>query len=142
MKKNTSKKQIMSKGEKQTRTGFAFYIGIDLGDKNSDVPPGGRRNRRMGQLMSDAISFASAGRDFPQLCAEVCLDPVSGAQRVSVSLRRCRFPRLPALQNTSCVLLSSPFLTIADPFSASSQHRELSKHIARGILQRLSTTEF
>jgi hypothetical protein len=37
MKKNTSKKQIASKGEKQTRAGFAFYIGIDLGDKHSDL---------------------------------------------------------------------------------------------------------
>src|SRR5712692_7152998 len=59
--------------------------------------PGGRRNRRMGQLMSDAISYASAGRGFPvaQVYAEVCLHPVSAAQGVSVSLRTCRFPRLP-----------------------------------------------
>lgn len=33
MKKDTSK----SKGKKETKEGFAFYIGIDLGDKNSDV---------------------------------------------------------------------------------------------------------
>jgi hypothetical protein len=39
------------------------------------------RNRRMGQLMSNAISYASTGPGFPvaQVCAEVCLDPVSAA---------------------------------------------------------------
>src|ERR1035438_213327 len=60
---------------------------------------GGRRNCRMGQLMNDAIKYA-AGRGFPvaHVCAEVCLDPVSAAQGVSVSLRRCRFLRLPTLQ--------------------------------------------
>jgi hypothetical protein len=37
----------------------------------------------MGQLMSDAISYAKAGRTFPvpQVCAEVCLDPVLGSTR-------------------------------------------------------------
>jgi transposase len=37
MKKNISKKQTASKGKKETKQDFAFYIGIDLGDKNSDV---------------------------------------------------------------------------------------------------------
>jgi transposase len=37
MKKNTSKKTMANKSEKQTRAGFAFYIGIDLGDKHSDL---------------------------------------------------------------------------------------------------------
>lgn len=37
MKKNTSKKQIVSKSKRETKEDFAFYIGIDLGDKNSDV---------------------------------------------------------------------------------------------------------
>jgi hypothetical protein len=37
MKKNTSKKQVASKGKKEIKEGLAFYIGIDLGDKNSDV---------------------------------------------------------------------------------------------------------
>jgi transposase len=37
MKKNNSKKQMASKGEKETKQDFAFYVGIDLGDKNSDV---------------------------------------------------------------------------------------------------------
>jgi len=51
----------------------------------------------MGQLMKDAISYASAGRGFPvaQVWAEVCLDPVPAAQGVSVSLRRCRFLGFP-----------------------------------------------
>jgi hypothetical protein len=37
----------------------------------------------MEQLMSGAISYASTGRGFPvaRVCAEVCLDPVSAAQR-------------------------------------------------------------
>jgi hypothetical protein len=45
--------------------------------------PGERRNRRMGQLMSDAISHARAGRGFPvaPVCMEVCLDPVAGTAR-------------------------------------------------------------
>jgi transposase len=37
MKKNTSKKQIAGQSKKETKEGFAFFIGIDLGDKNSDV---------------------------------------------------------------------------------------------------------
>jgi transposase len=37
MKKNINKKQTASKGKKETKQDFAFYIGIDLGDKNSDV---------------------------------------------------------------------------------------------------------
>jgi transposase len=39
MRKDTSrnKQQIRSKKERETREGFEFYIGIDLGDKNSDV---------------------------------------------------------------------------------------------------------
>jgi transposase len=39
MKKDTSrnKQQIRSKAERGTREGLEFYIGIDLGDKNSDV---------------------------------------------------------------------------------------------------------
>ena len=37
MKKNTNKKQITNKSKKETKEGFAFFIGIDLGDKNSDV---------------------------------------------------------------------------------------------------------
>src|SRR5712692_101016 len=95
----------------------------------------GRRNRPMGQLMKDAISYASAGRGFPvaQVWAEVCLDPVPAAQGVSVSLCRCRFPRLPALQNTSCALFPSPFPPIAILSRPPLQDRELPKHIARGM---------
>src|SRR5580693_1925684 len=37
MKKNTSKKQVASKGKKEIKEGLAFYIGIDLGDKHSDI---------------------------------------------------------------------------------------------------------
>src|SRR5260370_8419171 len=38
MKKNTNTKQNASKGKRtEQRETFAFYIGIDLGDKNSDV---------------------------------------------------------------------------------------------------------
>lgn len=37
MKKNTSRKQIANKSQKKSKEDFAFYIGIDLGDKNSDV---------------------------------------------------------------------------------------------------------
>src|ERR1700721_1428334 len=39
MRKDTSgnKQQIRSKAERETRDGFEFHIGIDLGDKNSDV---------------------------------------------------------------------------------------------------------
>jgi transposase len=37
MKKDTSRKQIVSKGKMQTREDFAFHIGIDLGDKKSDI---------------------------------------------------------------------------------------------------------
>lgn len=37
MKKNTSKRQIARKSRKETKEDFAFYVGIDLGDKNSDV---------------------------------------------------------------------------------------------------------
>src|ERR1700686_4350366 len=39
MRKDTSrnKQQIRSKAERATREGLEFYIGIDLGDKNSDV---------------------------------------------------------------------------------------------------------
>src|SRR5580658_695785 len=39
MRKDTSRneQQIRSKKERDTREGFEFYIGIDLGDKDSDV---------------------------------------------------------------------------------------------------------
>ena len=38
MKKNTNTKQNASKGKRtEQKETFAFYIGIDLGDKNSDV---------------------------------------------------------------------------------------------------------
>ena len=39
MRKDTSKskQQISGKAERGTRKGLEFYIGIDLGDKNSDV---------------------------------------------------------------------------------------------------------
>ena len=37
MKKNTSKKEIRRAEEEKAKPTFAFYIGIDLGDKNSDV---------------------------------------------------------------------------------------------------------
>lgn len=36
MKKHTSKKQMTHKGASAKKS-FAFYLGIDLGDKNSDV---------------------------------------------------------------------------------------------------------
>src|ERR1035438_10110957 len=105
---------------------------------------GGRRNRRVGQLMIFAIKYASAGRTFPvaQVRTEVCLDPVSAAQGVSVSLRRCRFLRLPTLQNTSCARFSVPSLPIAILSRLPLQYRDLPKHIACGMLQRLNTTEF
>ena len=84
--------------------------------------PGGRRNRWMEQLMSDAISYASAGPGFPvaQVRAEVCLDPVSAAQGTSASLRRCRFPRLHVIAKH--ILRASPisFLPIADILPVSS----------------------
>jgi hypothetical protein len=94
--------------------------------------PGGRRNRWMGQLMSDAISYASTGRGFPvaRVCAEVCLEGVSAAQRVSVSLCRCRLPRLGTLQKTPCTLPPFPFLPIAGTFSAFFPIADLPKHIA------------
>ena len=37
MKKSTSKKEIRRAEEEKAKPTFAFYIGIDLGDKNSDV---------------------------------------------------------------------------------------------------------
>ena len=58
--------------------------------------------------MSDAIIYASTSRGFPvaRICAEVCLEGVSAAQTVSVSLWRCRLPRLGTLQKT--ILHASP----------------------------------
>ena len=95
----------------------------------------------MGQFMSDAISYASAGRGFPvaQVCAEVCLDPVSAPRGVPVSLRRCRLLGFPYCQHILRALLSSiPSILSRLPL----QYRDLPKHIACGMLQRLSTTEF
>ena len=37
MKKNTNTKQTASKTKKESKEEFAFYIGIDLGDKKSDI---------------------------------------------------------------------------------------------------------
>jgi hypothetical protein len=84
--------------------------------------PRGRGNRRMGQLMSDAISYDSAGRGVPvaQVCAEVCPAPISAAPSGVCIAPRCRFLRPPASQHQPCMLLPSQFLTIADTFSASS----------------------
>lgn len=116
--------------------------------ERSDAPdrcsPGGRRNRRMGQFMRRCYQLCQCWPRLPvaQVCAEVCLHPVSAAPAVSVSLRRYRFPRLPTLQNTSCALLPAPFLPIAILSRLSRQYCNLPKHIARGMLQRLSTTEF
>src|SRR5580700_11462864 len=68
MKKNTSKKQVASKGKKETQGDFAFYIGIDLGDKNSDVcvlNPGGEVGKEFRLRMKEAdfrTYFASIPR--------------------------------------------------------------------------------
>jgi len=99
------------------------------------------RNRRMGQLMSNAISYARAGRGFPfaQVCAELCLDPVSAAPGVSLSLRTCCFLGFTHSKTHPAGSLSSiPSILSRLPF----QYRDLPKHIACGMLQRLSTTEF
>jgi transposase len=56
MKKNTSKKQMAGKGKKETQGDFAFYIGIDLGDKNSDVcvlSPGGEVGKQFRLRMKE-----------------------------------------------------------------------------------------
>src|SRR2546423_924944 len=37
MKKNTSKKRAAAPGKQEAKESFAFYIGIDLGDKHCDV---------------------------------------------------------------------------------------------------------
>jgi transposase len=37
MKKHTGKKQMATKSKTETKQDFAFYIGIDLGDKHRDV---------------------------------------------------------------------------------------------------------
>jgi hypothetical protein len=59
----------------------------------------------------------------------------------------CIAPQMPfssasTLQNTSCAPLPSPFLPIAILSRPPLQYCDLSKHIARGVLLRLSTTEF
>jgi hypothetical protein len=58
---------------------------------------GRRRNRPMGQFMRRRYQLCQCWPRLPvaQVCAEVCLDPLSAPQGVSVSLHRCRFPRLP-----------------------------------------------
>ena len=56
MKKNTSKKQMAGKGKKEIQGDFAFYIGIDLGDKNSDVcvlNPGGEVDKQFRLRMKE-----------------------------------------------------------------------------------------
>jgi transposase len=56
MKKNTSKKQMAGKGKKETQGDFALYIGIDLGDKNSDVcvlNPGGEVDKQFRLRMKE-----------------------------------------------------------------------------------------
>ena len=106
--------------------------------------PGGRRNRRMGQLMSHAISYASAGRGFPvaQVCAEFCLDPVSAAQEPLYRSGDPVFLGFPHSKTHPARFshlhsFPSPILS-----RLPLQYCDLPKHIARGILQRLSTTEF
>ena len=86
------------------------------------------RNRRMGQLMNNAISYASAGPGFPfaRVCAEVCLDPVSAAQGGSVSLRRCRFFGFPYWKTHPAALLSSITSILSRLFL---QCRDLPEHI-------------
>jgi putative transposase len=102
------------------------------------------RNRRMGQLLSNAISYASTGSGFPvaQVCAEVCLDPVSAAHGVVCIAPQMPFSSASHITNTSCALFSAPSLPIAILSRLSLQCRDLPKYIACRILQRLSTTEF
>jgi hypothetical protein len=83
--------------------------------RRAPQPPDGTAHERRYHLCQcwPRLSVAWVG-------AEVCLDPVSAAQEASGSLRRCRSLVLPALRNTFCELLPSPFLTIADSFWPSS----------------------
>src|SRR5271156_5071411 len=99
------------------------------------------RNRRMGQLMNNAINYASAGPGFPvaQVCAEVCPDPVLAVRGVSLSIRRCGFLGFPHCKTHPPALLSC-LPSILSRLSLPC--RDLPKHIACGVLQRLSTTEF
>src|SRR5712692_9323121 len=101
---------------------------------------GGRSNGRMGQLMSDPLSYASASRGFPDahVCAEVCLDPVSAVQRgVCITPENAVF-----LGFTPCNTHPTRFSNLhsfPSPILSRLLHqsRDLPKHIARGILQRL-----
>ena len=73
--------------------------------------------------MSDAISYASAGRSFlsPRSAQKSVSTRFRQRQALSVSLRRCRFPRLPTFAKH--ILRASLCLhsfTITDTFSASS----------------------
>ena len=83
-----------------------------------------------------------------QLRAEAFLSPRSAQKSVSTPFGQrsvciapqMPFPRLPTLQNTSCGLFSARIPSILSRLPL--QYRDLPKHIACGMLQRLSTTEF
>ena len=65
--------------------------------------------------MSDAISYANAGRGFPGipgLRRSLSSNQFRQRKGVSVSLRRCRFPRIHALQNILC---ASPLHSLQPP---------------------------
>ena len=89
MKKNTSKKQIMNRGEKQTRTGFAFYIGIDLGDKNSDVcvlDPRGEVGKGFRLRMKEEV-FQEYFASIP--CSRVAVEAGGQSRWVAEVIEKC-----------------------------------------------------
>jgi hypothetical protein len=83
MRKAISKKkqQISSKAKRETREGLEFYIGIDLGDKNSDVCVLDRRGE-----LSKEFRLRIKEEDFQTYFASIPRSRVSGGSWCPVKM--------------------------------------------------------
>jgi hypothetical protein len=74
----------------------------------------------MGQFMSRRYQLCHywPRLSVAQVVAEACLDPISAAPSGLCLVPEMPFSSTPHIAHTSCVLLSTPFLTITDTFPA------------------------
>src|SRR5580704_14354222 len=90
MKKHSSKKKMARNGnEKEAKQTFAFYIGIDLGDKNSEVcvfDPNGEVSEQF-RLAMKASDFQGYVVVLPR--SRVALEARGQSRRAAEVIERC-----------------------------------------------------